>query len=205
MNVQANIPTGHRVNAAGHLVPEDLISPVDKLRDDVVRNIIAKAIEQRNQLAAFKLQSMQQITDFCDLSAAEYGVEWGGQKGNVTLMSFDGRYKLIRAVGEHRVFDERIQTAKELIDECIAKWSEGAQSELKALVEHAFRVSKQGHIDVNQVLSLRQISIDDADWKSAMDAIADAIQITGTSQYLRLYERQGDGKYQQIPLDSAKV
>lgn len=37
MNVQANIPTGHRVNAAGHLVPEELIAPVDKLRDDVVR------------------------------------------------------------------------------------------------------------------------------------------------------------------------
>ncbi|MFB1078166.1 DUF3164 family protein, partial [Photobacterium damselae] len=25
----------------------------------------------------------------------------------------------------------------------------------KALVDHAFRVNKQGHIDVNQVLSLR--------------------------------------------------
>ncbi|ACQ92348.1 conserved hypothetical protein [Tolumonas auensis DSM 9187] len=205
MNLQASIPAGHRVNSAGHLVPEDLISPVDKLRDDVVRDIIAKAIEQRNALASFKLQSMQKIADFCDLSAAEYGVEWGGVKGNVTMMSFDGRYKLIRAVGEHRVFDERIQAAKTLIDECIAKWSEGAQSELKALVEHAFRVSKQGHIDVNQVLSLRQISIDDPDWKSAMDAIADAIQITGTSQYLRLYERQQDGRYVQIPLDSAKV
>lgn len=205
MNLQANIPAGHRVNAAGHLVPEELIAPVDKLRDDVVRDIIAKAIEQRNQLAAFKLQSMQKITDFCDLSAQEYGVEWGGTKGNVTMMSFDGRYKLIRAVGEHRVFDERIQAAKKLIDECISKWSEGAKSELKALVEHAFRVNKQGRIDVNQVLSLRQISIDDADWKSAMDAIADAIQITGTSQYLRLYERQPDGRYVQIPLDSAKV
>lgn len=205
MNVQATIPAGHRVNAAGHLVPEDLISPVDKLRDDVVREIIAKAIEQRNQLAAFKLQSMQKIEDFCDLSAAEYGVEWGGAKGNVTMLSFDGHYKLIRAVGEHRVFDERIQAAKKLIDECIEKWSEGAKSELKALIEHAFRVNKQGRIDVNQVLSLRQISIDDPDWKSAMDAIADAIQITGTSQYLRLYERQGNGQYQQIPLDSAKV
>jgi len=205
MNVQANIPGGHRMNAAGHLVPEDLIKPVDKLRDDVVKGIVAKAIEQRNNLAAFKLQSMQQIADFCDLSSEEYGVEWGGTKGNVTLMSFDGHYKLIRAVGEHRVFDERIQAAKKLIDECIEKWSEGAQSELKALVEHAFRVNKQGRIDVNQVLSLRQISIEDADWKSAMDAIADAIQITGTSQYLRLYERQPDGKYAQIPLDSAKV
>jgi hypothetical protein len=51
------------------------------------------------------------------------------------------------------------------------------------------------------VLSLRQLDIDDANWKRAMDAIADAIQITGTSQYLRLYERQPNGKYTQLPLD----
>mgnify|MGYP006199397605 FL=1 len=70
-----------------------------------------------------------------------------------------------------------------------------------AMVEHAFRVNQQGRIDVNQVLSLRQLDIDDPNWKLAMDAIADAIQITGTSQYLRLYERQPNGKYTQLPLD----
>ncbi|HDZ7990307.1 TPA: DUF3164 family protein, partial [Citrobacter koseri] len=42
-------------------------------------------------------------------------------------------------------------------------------------------------------------------WNEAMDAIADAIQVTGTSQYLRLYERQGDGSYKQISLDLAKL
>lgn len=38
-----------------------------------------------------------------------------------------------------------------------------------------------------------------------MDAIADAIQVTGTSQYLRIYERQADGNYQQISLDLARL
>lgn len=39
----------------------------------------------------------------------------------------------------------------------------------------------------------------------AMDAIADSIQITGTSSYLRLYERNSSGKYAQIPLDPSKL
>lgn len=96
---QTSNTTPMRQNALGHWVPESLIAPADKLRDEVVMTIIAAAREQRSQLAAFKIGAMQQIADFVDLSAEQYGVAWGGTKGNVTLLSFDGRYKLIRAVG----------------------------------------------------------------------------------------------------------
>ncbi|MEX7635108.1 DUF3164 family protein, partial [Serratia marcescens] len=171
----------------------------------VVLGIVDAARVLRQAMADFKAASMQQIGDFVDLSAQEYGVEYGGTKGNVTLPSFDGQFKILRAVGDHRVFDERIQAAKKLIDECVIKWSDGASDNLKALVDHAFRVNKQGRIDVNEVLSLRQIDIDDSRWQEAMDAIADSIQVTGTSQYLRIYERQPNGKYVQISLDIAGV
>ncbi|HHD2676157.1 TPA: DUF3164 family protein [Klebsiella oxytoca] len=205
MNTANSIPEGYRVNAQGHYVPESQIKPLDMLRDEVVLNIVSAARQQRQALAEFKLESMSKIGDFIDLSAAEYGVEYGGTKGNVTLVSFDGRYKLVRAVGEHRVFDERIQAAKKLIDTCISEWSGGADEKIMALVDHAFRVNKQGKIDINQVLGLRQLNIDDPKWNEAMDAVADAIQVTGTSQYLRLYERQPDGVYKQISLDLAKL
>lgn len=205
MNTANNIPEGYRVNAQGHYVPESQIKPLDMLRDEVVLNIVSAARQQRQALAEFKIESMSKIGDFIDLSAAEYGVEYGGTKGNVTLVSFDGRYKLVRAVGEHRVFDERIQAAKKLIDTCISEWSGGADEKIMALVDHAFRVNKQGKIDINQVLGLRQLNIDDPKWNEAMDAVADAIQVTGTSQYLRLYERQSDGVYKQISLDLAKL
>ncbi|EMX0849564.1 DUF3164 family protein [Pluralibacter gergoviae] len=205
MNTANNIPDGYRINAQGHYVPESQVKALDKLRDDVVLAIVDAAKKQRQALAAFKLQAMSEVSDFIDVSAAEYGVEYGGTKGNVTLVSFDGRYKLVRAVGEHRVFDERIQAAKTLIDACISEWSGGADEKIMALVDHAFRVNKQGKIDINQVLGLRQLNIDDIKWNEAMDAVADAIQVTGTSQYLRLYERQVDGVYQQISLDLAKL
>ncbi|KEA51811.1 MULTISPECIES: DUF3164 family protein [Mangrovibacter] len=205
MNTENNIPEGYRINAQGHYVPESQIKPLDKLRDEVVLAIVEAAHLQRKSLAEFKLGSMAKVGDFIDVSAAEYGVEYGGAKGNVTLVSFDGRYKIIRAVGEHRVFDERIQAAKKLIDTCISEWSGGADEKIMALVDHAFRVNKQGKIDINQVLGLRQLNIDDGKWNEAMDAVADAIQVTGTSQYLRIYERQTDGSYKQISLDIARL
>ncbi len=200
------VPTGHRKNALGHLVPEELIAPVDKIRDDLVTSIIAKGKALREAIAEFKAATMGEVSAFVDLSSLEYGVKLGGAKGNVQLTSFDGQHMVRLSVGEHRHFDERIQAAKQLIDSCITRWSDGASVQIVALVDHAFRVNKQGHIDVNQVLSLRQLDIDDADWKEAMDAIADAIQVTGTSTYLRLYERQGeDGSYKMLSLDPAKL
>ncbi len=194
-----------RINTQGHLIPLSQIKEIDLLRDEVVMGIVSAAKETQAAMAAFKASSMAKVSDFVDLSAQEFDVKYGGAKGNVQLLSFDGKYKVIRSVGEHRIFDERIQAAKAKIDECITRWSEGSSDQIKALVELAFRVNKQGHIDVNQVLSLRQLNIDDPDWLEAMDAIAESIRVVGKTPYLRVYERQEDGQYKQIALDIAKL
>lgn len=200
-----HIPTGYKKNAQDHLVPMSQIKPIDLLRDDVVIKAVEEAKSEQARLAVFKACKMVEVSDFLDLSAEEYGVNYGGAKGNVTLMSYDGRFKLVRTNPEHRIFDERIQAAKAQIDACIARWSEGANEHIKALIEHAFRVNKQGFIDVNQVLSLRQLDIHDEDWLAAMAAIADSIKITGSKPYIRFYERQEDDSFKNIHLDLSKL
>jgi phosphotransferase system HPr-like phosphotransfer protein len=157
------------------------------------------------RLLARKASIAQEIEAFMDLSAAEYGVQYGGTKGNVTLTSFDGRFQVVRAIGEHRKFDERLQTAKTLIDACIGRWSEGSSNEIRALVDHAFRVNKGGHVDVNQVLSLRKLEIQDVEWKEAMKAIADAITVVGKAEYIRFYEKTDTGAYKAIVIDWSKL
>jgi hypothetical protein len=194
-----------RQNAQGHLVPESLIKPLDLLRDEVVLKQVAKAKELQLHMQAAKVQMQQEIADYLDLSASEYGVSYGGAKGNITLSSFDGQFKVERTIGEHRIFDERIQAAKAQIDACIERYSAGSSAEIRALVDHAFRVNKQGRIDVNQVLSLRQLDIDDPEWREAMDAIADAITTVAKTEYIRLYQRSPIGKYMVISLDWAKL
>lgn len=201
----SEVPAGYRKNALGDLVPESRIKPIDLIRDELVRKVVANARIEQQQLASFKLQTMNEVEDFVDLSAEEYDVKYGGAKGNVTLTSFDGKYRIVRAKGEHRVFDERMQAGKAKLDEIINRRSEGADELIKALVERAFRVNKQGNIDVNQVLGLRSINEDDPEWTAAIDAMADSIQVVGTSSYLRVYERQEDGAYKQISLDISKL
>jgi hypothetical protein len=199
-------PLGYRRNSAGHLVPEELIKDIDLTRDELVREIIAAAQAMQAQLAEMKKRAMQDVFAFVDLSAEKYGIKLGGEKGNITLMSFDGKYKVQIAVAERLVFDERLVAAKALIDQCIHRWAEGSIAEIRALVEHAFQTDKEGKISTSRVLGLTQLKIDDGTWKQAMEALRDSMQVAGTTTYIRLYQRRGaTDRFDQITLDWATV
>lgn len=201
---KAVLPKGYMQDSSGRLVPIETIRPIDLARDALVGEIIAKARALHDQIGAFKGTVFGDIASFVELSGEEYGVKIGGHKGNVTLMSFDGAFKVQRAIAQHLSFDERLQAAKALIDECITEWSQGSRPELQVLVNDAFQVDKEGNINTNRVLALRRLSIDDVRWKRAMLAISDAVQVVGSKSYIRCYERVGEtGEYRAIPLDVA--
>lgn len=193
-------------DAKGRWVPIRLVRDVDLARHELVLELVEKARETSALLAEFKASIMGDIAAFIDLSAEKYGVHIGGSKGNVTLTSYDGRYKVVRAMADRLVFDERLQAAKVLVDECIAEWTTGSRDELRALIEHAFAVDRQGKISTERVLSLRRLEIDDEKWQRAIRAISDSVQVSCTTAYVRFYERVGDTEeYRPIPLDVAAV
>ena len=201
-----NIPAGYRRDAQGRLVHEEQIKPVDKLRDELVIRLVDKARTVSQVLAQFKGEAFGEIEAFVDLSAQEYGAKLGGKKGNVSLLSFDGRYKIQRAIQESITFDERLQAARALIDECLQEWTADARPELATLVNDAFRVDTKGEIRTARVLALRRLDIQDPRWLQAMDAIGDACQVVGSKSYIRVYERIGDSdQYRPISLDIAGV
>ena len=199
------IPDGYREDRNGRLVPENQIKAIDRQRDELVQEKIVRALALREQLRAFKRGAFDDIAAFVQLSAEQYGARLGGDKGNVTLLSFDGRYKLIRAIQDSITFDERLQAAKALIDECLNDWTEGARAELRTLVNNAFRVDQDGNIKTGEVLSLRRLKFDDTRWQQAMTAISDAVTVVGSKTYVRFYERDERGQYLPISLDVAGV
>lgn len=206
MNEQLNIPEGYLKNNLGHLVPVENVEPIDLQRHDLVLEMVQKAKDLQSTMRKFKVDAFGDVAAFVDLSLENYDIKVGGKKGNVSLVSYDGKYKVQRSINEHITFDERLLAAKALIDECIHRWTENTGSEIKALVEQAFQVDKQGNLSTTRILGLRRIKIDDEQWNKAMEAIADSIQVTGSKSYIRLYERVGDtNQFQPISLDIAAL
>lgn len=206
MNSHTNIPAGYMQNAAGHLVPTDQVREQDLLRDEVARELARQARELSQALTAFKRQALGDIADLVRIAGERYDVKLGGNKGNVQISTYDGRYKIARQVAERITFTEELEAAKTLINACIERWSQGANPHIRALVDRAFRTDSKGQIKTAAVLELLRLEIDDDEWISAMDAIKDSIQATGTAIYVRVYERVGDSdQYRAIPLDLAAV
>ncbi|MDR0472720.1 MAG: DUF3164 family protein [Treponema sp.] len=192
-------------DAQGRQVPVKMVKEIDKLRDQTVRHVADEAVKMKSVLVEFKSKIRDEIFSFVEKSSGVYGVKWGGKKGNVSLLSYDGQYKLVIAMNDNITFDERLQVARELIGKCLNKWSKGARAEIRLLANDAFQVDKTGKISTARVLGLRRLDIQDADWQKAMTAITESVQITGTKQYLRVYERDASGEYQMIPLDVAAL
>jgi hypothetical protein len=192
-------------DSRGRQVPVEPVSEIDKLRDQTVRRIADEAMKMKEVPGDFKKRIRDDIYTFVELSSNQYGKTWGGKKGNITLSTYDGRYRLIIAIDETLVFDERLQIARQIIGECLDKWSSDARPEIRMLVNDAFQVDKTGKISTGRVLGLRRLEILDPDWQKAMQAITESIQVSGTKQYLRFYERDSNGEYKQIPLDVAAL
>ncbi|HAF6280415.1 TPA: DUF3164 family protein [Salmonella enterica] len=201
-----NAPEGYWIDARGVMTPADMVKQIDKDRDALVGEIIERALPLHKGLAEFKLAVFADTQAFRELSGEMYGAKVGGEKGNMTFYTWDGVWKVNVAIAERLAFDERLQAAKALIDECLKDWMEGSRPEVVSLIDEAFQVDKEGEVSTSRILRLRRLDITDERWLNAMRAINDAILIVGSKKYVRLYQRVGDSnQYVPLSLDLAAV
>lgn len=203
---QKNAPEGYWIDAKSCLVPEQLIGEVDKLRDSLVYEIAQTALSLNRLLSQFNTKSFTDIQAFIDLSLERYGVVSGGQKGNIKMTTFDGEFMVKRSMHDRISFDEKLQAARQLIDECLKDWTNGAKPEIHAVIQQAFNTDKEGKINIGEILKLRRLSIDDERWNMAMRAIGEAITVIDTKRYLQVYQRNSiTNAYELISLNLAKM
>jgi hypothetical protein len=190
----------------GRLVHVDQVKEIDKTRDGLVRHLVKNAQGLQKNMVAFKEIAMDEIESFVTLSAMEYDVKLGGKKGNLTLYTYDMAYKVQVQISEYLAFDERLQVAKSMIDECLNNWTKNSRSEIKTIINDAFAVDQEGKINTKRILALRRLDITDPLWQKAMQAISDSLQVAGSKSYMRIYKRVGkDGQWQNITLDMAAL
>ena len=198
--------TDYMTDHRGARVPVSKIKPQKIEENALVHDIVRRASELSGELSVFKQDALANVAAFRELVAEQYNATLGGKKGNMTLSSFDGTLQVQVAISESITFGPELEAAKALIDSCVRRWSEGTNDNIKVLIEHAFQVNKAGKIDTARVLGLRQLEFDDPEWNQAMDAVTDAIRITGSKTYLRIYERDPETEVTKpISLDLAKL
>lgn len=199
------VPVGFRRDHKLRLIPVEQIKPIDLLEDQTVEKIIGFALQLSAQIARFKLHTQADFEAFRKLAAEQYGATVGGTKGNITLTTFDGCKRVTLQIADRIAF-RSLEPAKALFDECVSDWSEGARSELRALVMQAFEPTKDGTLNRESILALRRLHIEDERWQRAVQAINDAIKSDGSKSYYRFYWRsRPDAAWSSIAIDIAAV
>lgn len=199
--------TDYMRDARGAMVPLTAVKPTDQLEDQLVRRMMKFAVELSEQITRFKGHCNDDIAAFQALLQDKYAApKKGGKKGNVTFQSFDGCMKMQVQIADQITFGPELQVAKQLVDSCISRWSEGSQDELKAIVNRAFQVDKEGRINRSDLLMLLRVDIKDDEWLRGMEAIRDSIRVIGTKSYLRFYTRKNpEDAWQAVTIDLAKA
>ena len=203
---ETTVPAGYLQDTQGRLVPERNVREQDKLRDSIVTELAKEAASINQQLQAFKAKALSDIQDLIQIAADKYEVELGGKKGNISLTSYNGEYKIQRVYSEQIDFSEELEAARELFGRCIDRWTAEANANIRALVDRAFKTNRNGQIKTAELLGLLRLEIKDSEWQRATDALKDSIRVSGSTVYVRVYQRIDDSdKYRLIPLDLASV
>ncbi|WP_313350508.1 DUF3164 family protein [Paracoccus sp. (in: a-proteobacteria)] len=206
-------PAKQWTDPQGRIVPEHLVSDADRMKDDLTERLLAGAESVQGVLAAYKKTVMDEMRAAKELLFEQYGVTIGkGSKGGFRIRSYDGSCMVEIAVQDRIVFGPELEAAKALIDRCIERWGDGANENLRLLVNDAFQVNKAGRIDTKRVLGLRKFKMKnpdgspDLDWDRAMDAITDAMIVDQTATYPRIYARnETTGAMELVNLDFSKL
>ncbi|WP_422371320.1 DUF3164 family protein [Hoeflea sp.] len=196
----------YMADAKGALVPLEMVKPADKLEDETVRKIMGFARDLSAQIARFRGHTMTDLGEFDALLDQDYGTKKGGKKGNRTYQTIDGLMRVTVSVADFVDFGPQLQVAKTLIDECLNEWSADSRPEIRAIVTRAFNTDKEGQINRSEIFMLLRMQIEDERWLKAMEAIRDAMRVTGSKQYVRFHERKRiTDPWQAVTIDLAKA
>lgn len=196
----------HVQDAEGRWIDWRLVKTKDQLQDEIVRVIIAYALDLSAQITRFRRHTETDITGIMDVLQQEYGVTIGGPGGNFTLRTFDDLQRVEVKVGKFMEFGPEIHVAKKLIDEYLRDLTSDAIPELKMLVLGAFEVDKKGKLDRQKILDLKKYAITDERWQRAMQAISDADRTVMVREYLHFKHRKSQqDEFKSIVINLAKA
>ena len=201
MSDAAELPPGHiegpggiiyMIGAKGELVPPAQVKAQKRLQDDTTRSLLTRADELAAQILAFKTWAFAEVDAYVALLSDKYGAPPKGEKGNMTLYSFDGMLRVTVQTADRLAFGPEIQIAKDIIvDQLVPEWAVGSNANLVAMVQNAFRTDREGQLNRYSILNLRQLECEDPRWARAMEAIEDSERVIASARYIRFHRKVG--------------
>lgn len=178
----------------------------EQAKNELVIRLCGNAKGINELLREFKMQAFEDLGQFYD-RMKEYG-DVRGEKGSFQLVSADDKLKVLFSRETRMGLDERAELAetklKEFLSTTVKKRDKGLHDVILGLLE---RNGATNDFDVKLIGKLIKLedNFDDESWKEAIRLFKESIRENGTADYVRLYERDSNEKWQLINLNMASV
>lgn len=178
----------------------------EKKRDQLIKRIVAQAIELNVALAEFKSEcdeEMQLQHERLD----EYGLIRGNSKGGFSITDQNDEMRITRTFDSKPRWDERAEKAENLIREFFETTIKKRDRKLAEMLLSYMTKDKAGNLRYSSVMKLIQHEdkYDDPRWKEGIRLLKDSYNSTFSKFYYHIQTRDESGEWNTIELNFSKV
>lgn len=181
------------IDAQGYEIPPSRVTEQEKAREKMIDRVFKVVWKLRKIVIESKTFIQEEVENYLDEYAHNKDLdEW---KGNTGLRDFANKRKVERNVNESMDFTETINIAQQKILNCVHRWSEKANRNLRVVVDDAFRVDSNGKLNKLRILALKRLDVqNEPEWDEAMELISEALILVDSRVYYNFYIKDNKGK-----------
>ena len=194
----------HWLNSRGKYDPVRFINKIPKRRDTMVERVFRKIDKLQTRMLADKGVINGWIKEFVEFTEQHHGAAMS-EDANFDFTNYAGTMKIKVKISNVIKYDEQIHVAKSLIDKCFTKWGEGAHPNIRLIVNHAFKVDREGELNHQKMIELQSYEINNKDWKKAMEIITKSRRIDSRKRYITFQKKNGKGKWETINMNFSSM
>lgn len=181
---------GYMIDRFGDEIPNRLVSPYDKKRDQIVRRILKRYEKARADLEKVQAETLRDLDTLEEAALADANVtDFKAKGGNVTVSSYDG---LITVRVKNRVFsamDERATIAKSLLDEFVAELTKGQEKSDIVQIVNSLLDTASGSINRTAALRILKLNLKSEKFRKAKELLADSMYASQSKSYIYVEHR----------------
>lgn len=179
------------IDAAGREVPAKYVPKFAKTKDAAARKILDAWRKEEARLRKLWKDTVAIVEKIHAGAREEEKLEPAtvADKGYFSFRSFDGSVTVRLDRAREIVFNEKIDLAKELIDEAVKEIAGNSAGDLRTIVESAFKPrGKNRALDRQRLSDICRMDVRNKKWQKAVELIKAAAEESQRMDYLRVLD-----------------
>ena len=189
--------------AEEHKEREGQRAAYDHDRDAYVHGLLARMDDMAAALADLKQQSIRQGQKLHERMYAAYGRVKRRELDHYSLVSSDGRHRVVIERQHRCAYDETSTVAIETIRAVLREKFEGRHKAMYAIIDGILMKNGKGDYDERLVAKLRkhECAVNDSRFSEALDLLAHAYKPTSSQTYVRGYRKDDQGRWREVSMN----